>query len=76
VEVAWGGDVGVAGGTGVAVGTIGVDISEWGEGVASGVSAGAEVELVALVSASGAGVQDPAGMTASPLPLVNVEKAA
>jgi len=76
VGVGWTGRVAVGGGTGVAVGTTGVDSSEWGLDAASGVVVGAGIELVAVVSGPVDGVPDAAGMTASLLPLASVVKAA
>lgn len=71
-----GGEVGVTGGTGVAVGATGVDTSECGVGVSPGVSVGTGVELVAVVAAPVVGVKVSKAMTLAPLPLMRVETAA
>lgn len=48
--------MGVAGGSGVTAGATGVDSSEWGVDVPNGVSVGAGVEPITVVSAPAVGV--------------------
>ena len=65
----------MGGGIGVAVGTIGVDRSEWGVGVWAGVSVGTGIEPVAVICASLVGVNVSKAMTLRPLPLTRTETA-
>jgi len=66
----------VAGGSGVTVGATGVDSSESGLGVPNGVSVGAGVELITVVSDPAVGVPLSSAVVLSDLPFVRVESAA
>ena len=71
-----GGEVGVDGGTGVAVGATGVDSSEPGEGVSAGVSVETGLEPTSAVPVASFGVPLSIATPGDSLPPVRVEKAA
>ena len=71
-----GGEVGVDGGTGVAVGATGVDSSDPGEGVSAGVSVGTGLEPTGTVPVTSIGVPLSIATPGDSLPLVKAEKAA
>ncbi|TKJ30693.1 MAG: hypothetical protein CEE40_04160 [Chloroflexi bacterium B3_Chlor] len=74
--VGWGGDAGVAGGSGAAVGASGVDSSECGDGVVIGVSVPASGDPLTVFSPLAVGVQLSTAITLPPLLFVKVESAA
>jgi hypothetical protein len=65
-----GGDVGVEGGTGVAVGTTGVDSPGFGEGLSAGISVATGLEPDGAVAVSPDGVQVSVAPTLASLPCV------
>jgi hypothetical protein len=69
-----GGEVGVDGGTVVAVGTTGVDSSGLGEGVPAGVSVGTQLASAGAVAVAPAGVRLSSATVPDSRPLVRAEK--